>query len=194
MTRLRALKSRLSSEGGFTLIELLASMTILMTVMGGLTGLMVSGTKAEVDMNRRFQAHTEARIALDRLRSEVHCATSSSVANPATTVTLTMAATCPTSGGNTQISWCTIANGTGRYGLWRYTGAACPGVTGRKVADYLTTATVFIYTPPAGSTLAGTGQLGFLGVTLDVNLTPTKPERVYQLADRIVLRNTARPA
>ena len=34
---------------------------------------MVSGTNAEVDMNRRFQAQTEARLGLDKLRSEVHC-------------------------------------------------------------------------------------------------------------------------
>ena len=49
-----------------------------------------------------------------------------------------MNASCPTSGGGTSITWCTVANGTGRYGLWRYLGTACSG-TGRKVADYLTT-------------------------------------------------------
>ena len=56
-----------------------------------------------------------------------------------------MSASCPTSGGGTSITWCTVANGTGRYGLWRYLGTACSG-TGRKVADYLTTANVFSYT------------------------------------------------
>jgi len=187
--RIRELTRLLRSEGGFTMIELLASMAILMTVMGGLTTLMVSGTSAQIDMNRRFEAQTEARLGLDWLRRDVHKSTCATTANPAATITLTSGAC----GSGTNTTWCTVANGTGRYGLWRYSGAACSG-TGRKVADYLTTANAFTYTAPSGSTAAGTGQLAFLAITLDVNLTPTKPERVYALTDRIVLRNSTRPA
>ena len=104
-----------------------------------------------------------------------------------------MPATCPTAGGSTNITWCTVANGTGRYGLWRYTGAACSG-TGRKLADYLTTANAFTYTAPSGSSAAGTGKLAFLQITIDVNLKPSQPTRVYSLQDKIVLRNSTRPA
>jgi hypothetical protein len=98
-----------------------------------------------------------------------------------------MSSSCPTSGGGTSITWCTVANGTGRYGLWRYLGSACSG-TGRKVADYLTTASAFSYTAPT----AGSKLLKQLNVTLDINLLPTKPERVYQLQDALVLRNSVR--
>ena len=177
----------LRSERGFTLIESLASMTILMTVMGGMTTLMVSGTNAEVDMNRRFQAQTEARLGLDKLRRDVHCSYNVSPAGTSATKTLSMSAACPTSGGGTSITWCTVANGTGRYGLWRYLGTACSG-TGRKVADYLTTQNAFSYTAP----LVGSKELKQLGVTFDVNLTPTKAERVYSLQDDLVLRNSVR--
>lgn len=183
----RRLHAVLRNERGFTLIELLASMTILMTVMGGLTALMVSGTSAEVDMNRRFQAQTEARLGLDRMRRDVHCSGSVSPAGASATITLTMSSTCPTSGGGTSITWCTVANGAGRYGLWRYLGSACSG-TGLKVADYLTTQNAFSYTAPVGGSL----ELKNLGVTLAVNLTPTKAERVYTLSDGIVLRNSVR--
>jgi Tfp pilus assembly protein PilW len=192
--RLQRIARRLRrSEAGFTLIELVSSMTILMTVMGGVTAVMVSGTNAQIDANNRFQAQTEARLALDYFRREVHCATASSAANPGSSVTLTLAATCPTSAPNVNITWCTVANGTGRWGLWRYVGSACSG-TGRKVADYLTTANAFTYTAPSGSVAAGTGELGAIAISLNVNLTPSKPERVYALHDRIVLRNSARPA
>jgi prepilin-type N-terminal cleavage/methylation domain-containing protein len=187
MTFAARLRARLRDERGFTLIELLASMTILMTVMGGLTALMVSGTASQVEMNRRFQAQTEARLGLDRMRRDIHCSSSVSPAGASATVTLTMSSTCPTSGGGTSITWCTVANGTGRYGLWRYLGSACSG-TGLKVADYLTTQNAFSYTAPT----VGSLELMKLGVTLAVNLTPTKPGRVYTLTDDIVLRNSAR--
>jgi hypothetical protein len=155
--------------------------------MGGMTALMVSGTRSQSDLNRRFEAQTEARLGLDRLRRDVHCSSGVSPAGSSATVTLTMSSACPTSGGLTSITWCTVANGTGRYGLWRYSGSACSG-TGRKIADYLTTASAFSYTAPAtGSYLRKT-----LGVTLAINLTPAKPERVYTLQDDLVLRNSVR--
>ena len=184
---------RLRGEAGFTLIELVTSMTILMVVMGAVTGVLVSGTNAQIDANNRFQAQTQARLALDTFRREVHCASGSTTASPAASVTLTLPVTCPTAAGSTNVTWCTVANGTGRYGLWRYSGAACSG-TGRKVADYLTTQNAFTYVPPAGSTAAGTGELGLLQIVLNVNLTPSKPERVYSLQDRVILRNGSRPA
>jgi type II secretory pathway pseudopilin PulG len=181
--RLRALLS----ERGFTLIECLSSMTILMTVMGGMTALMVSGTNAEADMNKRFQAQTEARLALDKLRKDVHCSYDVSPA-AATAITLKMSSACPTSGGGTSITWCTTLNGT-YYGLWRYLGTACSG-TGRKVADFLTNTTggAFTYTAP----VALSKELKTLGVTLNVNLTASKAERVYKLQDDLVLRNSVR--
>ena len=183
----RRLRALLRGERGFTLVETIASMTILMTVMGGMTALMVSGTKSQVELNRRFQANTEARLALDKLRKDVHCSWNVSPAGTSATITLSMSSSCPTSGGGTAITWCTVANGTGRYGLWRYLGSACSG-TGRKVADYLTTQNAFSYTAP----VAGSKLLKQLGVTLDINLLPTKPERVYQLQDALVLRNSVR--
>ena len=128
----------LADESGFTLVELITSMAILLTIMTAFTGLLVSTSRAELDMNNRFQAQTEAKLGLSKLRREVHCASAVAVgpATPGTRATLTLNAACPTAGAGTTITWCTVANGTGRYGLWRYVGGACSG-TGVKVADYL---------------------------------------------------------
>lgn len=190
MTRLAG---RLRNERGFTLMETLASMSILLTVMGGLTGLLVSGTKAQLDMDNRFQAQTQARLGLDYFRREVHCASASTAASPASSVTLTIAPTCPTAGGQPSITWCTVSSGGGSYELWRHPGSNCSG-PGRRWATNLTTQNAFTYTAPSGSVAAGTGQLAFLQIRLHVNVTPSKPEKTYRLEDRIVLRNSTRPA
>jgi prepilin-type N-terminal cleavage/methylation domain-containing protein len=176
----------LADQSGFTLPELLTSMAILLTIMTAFTGLLVSTSRAEIDMNNRFQAQTEARLGLTKLRREVHCASFAAVAaGPPVRATLTLPATCPTAGAGTTISWCTVQNGTDRYGLWRYIGGACSG-TGVKVADYLSAGDAFIYYPQSTEILAR------LGVRLDVNLTPTKPERMFRLQDDLVLRNSTR--
>lgn len=175
----------LRSERGYSVMELITSMAILGTVMASLSTLLVSATNSEVDMNRRFQAQTQARLGLDRLRREVHCAMSVAPSGPASAVTLTIPATCPTSEGQTAITWCTVANGTGRWDLWRYHGSSCSG-TGRKWADHLTSATVFDYTPQSPDKLAT------LNVRLPVNTTPAEPSLLYTLDDDIVLRNSTR--
>ena len=100
--------------------------------------------------------------------------------------TLTLHTACPTAAAGVTVSWCTVLNGTGRYGLWRYVGAACSG-TGVKVADYLSAAKCLSPTIPQTTT-----SLAKLGVQFDVNLTPTKPERRFRLQDEFVLRNSTR--
>jgi len=184
VTRVRRRLELLREEHGYSLIELLTSMVILLTVMAGLTQLIVAGTRAEVDMNRRFQAQTQARLALDRLRKDVHGACKSSAATNATSVTLTYASggVCPSSGG-TQITYC-VSGSAGAYELRRYVAGSCTGSYVR-IAQYLTTQGAFTYTTP-------TGSLAKISVTLAVNLTPSKPERVYRLQDDLVLRNSTR--
>ena len=183
---MRRLLARLRSEQrGYSLVELLVSMGILGSVMTSVSVLLVSATKSEVDMNRRFQAQTQARIGLDLMRREVHCAMSVSPAGAAASVTLTIPATCPTSGGNTSITWCTVANGTNRWGLWRYPGGTCSG-TGRLYADYLTASSIFTYTAQT------VDKLAFLNVRLPINIKPSEPRFLYNLQDDIVLRNSTR--
>jgi prepilin-type N-terminal cleavage/methylation domain-containing protein len=186
VTRLAALRR---DERGYTLIELIISMTILGMIMTSISVVLVSATNAEVDMNNRFQAQVAARLGLDALRREVHCAQSVALSGTASAgrypvATLTIPSTCPTAGGLTAITWCTSASGT-RWTLWRYQSATCSG-TGRKYAEHLTEATPFSYSAQSNSSLA------FLSVRLPVNVPSPRTTRSYVLDDNIVLRNSTR--
>ena len=183
---MRRLLARLRrDERGYSVVELIISMSILGAIMTSISTLLVSATNSEVSMNRRFQAQTQARLGLDLMRREVHCAMSVAPVGASYSVTLTIPATCPTSGGNTSITWCTVPNGTNRWGLWRYPGSNCSG-TGKRWADYVTASSIFVYSPQNASKLAT------LNVRLPINIKPDQLRFLYSLEDDIVLRNSTR--
>jgi prepilin-type N-terminal cleavage/methylation domain-containing protein len=184
---------RLAAEGGYSLTELLVVLAILLIIVGSLTQLFVSASTAQVDMTRRFEAQQDMRLALDKLRREIHCAKSVSPMGgpPTSEIRITLSDYCPTNNvgtstiGDDSFTWCTTGSGA-RFGLWRYNGPACSG-TGRKEADYLTVQKVF--TPPVVPT--PTGLLPTLGVELPVDVNADAKQR-YTLKDDIVLRNAIR--
>jgi prepilin-type N-terminal cleavage/methylation domain-containing protein len=188
----RRLLRRLARERGYSLVEMLIVMAILGVVMGSLTTVFVQATNAEQDMNNRFQAQLTARLALDKMRREVHCASVATPTGSASSVTLTLPSYCKTGSGS--ITWCTRSVATNRYALYRVVGSTCTG--GIKWADYLTptsTATVcsgalciFNYTAQSATALAD------LKVDFPVNLRPSKSVELYELTDDIVLRNSTR--
>ena len=208
------LRRRLAGSGGYTLSEMIVVLAILGIVLAAMVQLFVSASHAQVDMNNRFQAQQNARLALDGLRREIHCAsgtakgadgTTLAAATPYSSVRVTLPSYCPTNPTvtnpmpvNAYATWCTAPVSTG-YQLWRYVttnpaifvptcGADVTGATKVKWADYLTLANAFpAYTPPV------TGNLGSLSVDLLVDLTPSDAKQKYELQDSIVLRNTARP-
>jgi len=174
----RALRGR----GGYTLIELLAVLTIFLIVVSSLTTLFVSGAKAELDANRRFQAQQSARVAFDQMRREIHCASSLTFTSAAS-VTITLPPGCPSAGGaTTTVVYDTASAGTNRYQLRRKkgSGAAVP------IADYLTSGSIFAYTAPS------TTALGRLSVDMPVNVYPNEAWKKWRLVADIVLRNTTR--
>jgi type II secretory pathway pseudopilin PulG len=171
----------LARQDGYSVIELLVSMAILAGVMGSVTVLFVHASNAEVDLQNRFQAQQAARLALDKLRRETHCASAASVAT-SSSVTLTLASYCPT--GTGAVTWCTVGSSS-RFGLYRKTGTSCDAA-GVKWADYLTTGSVFTYSAQSPSSLAK------LHVDFPINLKPTKTVQAYELVDDIVLRNSTR--
>ena len=88
-------------------------LAILLIVLTALTQLFVSASKAEVDMSRRVEAQQNARLALDMMRREIHCAKEVSWTPPFPTsgVTVTLDAYCPTNSthaDNATFTWCTI--------------------------------------------------------------------------------------
>ena len=178
MTRFLRRTPPLRGQRGYALTELLTVLAILTIVLGGLTALFVSATRAEVDMRKRFEAQQDARLAMDALRREVHCASAITPTVPSSTVTLTLPSGCPTGSGS--VTWRTQNVGTSRYELWRDS-----GTTSKRYADYLTLANAFTYTA------ATTDKRARLHVEfpVDIDLGDTIPS--YKLADDLVLRNTS---
>jgi prepilin-type N-terminal cleavage/methylation domain-containing protein len=174
---MRRLFCRLRDQRGYSLVELIAVMAILMTVLTAITTLFISGAKAELDSNRRFQAQQEARTAADRLRREVHCASSVTVTTAAS-VTVSLPAHCPTAvgGATTNVIYDTEVVSTNRYRLRR---------AGVRIADYLTIGDVFSYGKPSG-------ELGKLHLDFPVNVNPNEGWKTWRLQTDIVLRNTTR--
>ena len=175
--RLVRLMRRALPEGGYTVLELVVTSAILLTVMTALTTLFVSGARSELEQNRSFQAQQEARLALERLRREVHCA--SAIAAPSgvavSSITATLPAACPSA--ETSVVWSTQLVSSGRYRVKR---------DNVVIADYLTSGTVFTYYAPSSS------SLGRLRVDFPVNVHPSGGSTAWELIDDIVLRNTVR--
>lgn len=185
--------TRLADERGFTLVELVTSMGILLVVMAGITALFVSGTRAQSDLGRRFQAQTELRIGLDKLRRDVHGAcsaydasTGAPLATGATPTAVTLYVP-PSCGAADAITWCVQGSGT-RFALYRAAPATtCAG--GVRYADYLTTSAIFTYT--AFNVPAGSYTSARLHVHLPDNVQGGGPG-TYTLDDDLVFRNSPR--
>ena len=175
------IRSMLGGERGYSLVELLTVMAILSVVMTGITALFVQGSNAQVDMNGRFQAQQDARVAFDKIRRDGHCASLVTLTGQ-TQATMTLPSSC-----GSQISWCTVAFGTSttRYGLYRQSGATC-GTSGLKWADYLTSGNIFTYSAQSSLSLAK------LSVDLPINLRPTRTFETYELKGDVALRNSTR--
>jgi type II secretory pathway pseudopilin PulG len=180
MTRLPNLR-RLQREEGYTLIELLTVTVILGTIMGSIGVLFVSASKSEVDMNRRFRAQQDARVAVDKMRREIHCSDQITPSGVSTGITVRVPAQCPTAVGVppavTNVTYDVVGSGQ-RFQLRR---------NSVVLADYVSEQSAFNYTAP----VAGT-SLGRLRVTLPINVEPTNGLKEWRLVADIVLRNTTR--
>lgn len=181
MTRVRALVRRLTVQDGYSLVELTTVMVILSTVLTSITGLFVSGTKAELDLRQRVEVQDGAVLTLNRLRKDVHCA-SYAPAKTATSITLDVSLSC-----GDEVKWCAIAvpGTTNRYRLYRRVGVGgtCTS-SDAAYADFLTTDQVFDYATPSIDSLAK------LRVSMQVR-HQTMISR-YALCDVLVLRNSQR--
>jgi prepilin-type N-terminal cleavage/methylation domain-containing protein len=175
-------------EGGYTMVEMLVVMAILGVVMAGLTTIFVSGSHAEIDMNRRFQAQQEARLALDKIRTDLHCASRAEVDSTYGYLKI-QEDNCSTS----HVTWCatTSPTMTGRYALYRTTDTTANRCTSSdtskvKAADYLTRNTgLWTFSAPDG-------LLEMISVDFRVSSNPNSNQDVYELKDLLVARNSTR--
>ena len=176
MNRLRRV---LACEGGYSLVELLTVTMILGVVLSGLTAVFVSAMNSQVDMNRRFTAQQEARVAVDKMRRELHCASDVTPTGTSSSITVTLPGQCPTAVAHalTTVVYDTQLVSAGRYRLRR---------AGVGIADYVTTGAVFTYSSPEA------GKRRTLHVDLPVNVKPNQTGKTWRLVADVVLRNTDR--
>ena len=198
-----AVRGRCADQRGYTLTELIIVMAILGVVLTALTTLFVSGSRAELDLSNRFQAQQDARLALDKLRREIHCASEVTRNASGTAIRIKLGSYCPSNnlGGASPsyFTWCVRdANGTfppvaaaKPYTLWRYDGdtPTCPSSGARvRWAENLTTVDGKVF-PLCSQAVT---ELATVRVDLLVDVTPADAKQQYQLTDDIVLRNSSR--
>lgn len=206
-------------ESGYTMLELLVVMAILSIVLVGMTSSFAAGVRAESGAVKRVVAQENARLALSRMRVDVHCASAAPdpQENPFGGFTLTLTESpnvCPsvttTSSG---VQWCTIpvAGYTNRWQLFRFLGTDvedCDGsASATLVVDYVVvpasgwSANTAVDPVPADwdgnlwptAPTCTAGSLPAVGVRLGVNPDPVaQPTLTYEVDDTIALRNATR--
>jgi type II secretory pathway pseudopilin PulG len=195
----RSHPARLIGQAGYTLVETLVVMMLLVIVIGSIADAFSSASKTEVDQTARASDQESARLTLQRLRRDIHCASAARVQqtrdsmgnvvsplgytlNLAVDPDICLAVT--TSSSNT-VQWCTVQKDAAgqRYGVYRTISGNCNASDAVFQVDYVTR-------PDIWSMVCPTSQLQAVAVDMPVNRDPvTRAGRTYELQDTISLRN-----
>ncbi len=184
-----------------TLVELLVAMLLMSIIIAPLIGGFVSMMSAQARQANVVLAQEQARLALERMRKDIHCAHSvgAPLANASGGVTLVLnetnttgVADCPgiVATNSSSVQWCTIPVGgsTDRYRLFREDdpNASCDGSSSSFQVDYITEAA--IWTIPS----CASGDFPTVGVDFSVAVNSgTTNAGAYKLDDAIALRNAS---
>jgi len=202
--------ARVTGQDGYTLVEMVVVMAILTVVLGGVVSLFTTGIRAASDQNQRVQAQQDSRLALNKLRRDVHG--SCAISTPATYNTWASSVTLYSSldlsldkqcvSGTHTVTWCTVASGS-KFTLYRAVATSCAGAL-RIMVTSLTGASIFAYIPPnshvitvgsgTGASYIGTQDKSYALARLHVDLTVGRSgaTRRYRLVDDIVFLNGPR--
>jgi prepilin-type N-terminal cleavage/methylation domain-containing protein len=198
---------RALEQAGYTLIETLVAMSLLVIVIGALADGFTSASKTQTDQTARADDQESARLALDRLRRDIHCASAGSVSertagDPTQGYTLNLTVNpnqclAVTAGGGAGVAvggvasdgvqWCTvpISGATNRYAMYRTVVTTCDAADAVFQVDYVTE-------PQVWDVVCGANQSNLETVSIDLEVNrdiETRPDRTYALTDRITLRN-----
>lgn len=193
MDSCRPLLRRALGQAGYTLMETLVVMTLLVIVIGAIADGFTAASKTETDQTARADDQESARMALERLRRDIHCSSAATLganAQGGYTLNLTvdptacLAVTASTADG---VQWCTVPIGANNYGLYRTVVTACDAADAVFQVDHVTRADIWTPWPACGD---NGSHLQLVAIDLPVNRDyATRPGRTYELTDRIALRN-----
>lgn len=184
------------AEDGYSLVELIVVMAILGVVLSGLTTVFVGGSTAEAQLNHRFQAQQEARAGLDRIRTDIHCASSAQALAINTYPALRLNVTSCNS-ATTYDYWCTISSSTtpARYQVWLTSSTVAPTTSTCTSADASRVLVANNLVSSAAFTTDATPQNGLQTVAVDFKVSANGTDNtkdLYELTDSIVARNATR--
>lgn len=185
-----------SEEDGYTLVELVVVMVILGIVLSGLTAVFVGGSSAEAQLNSRFQAQQSARASLDRIRSDIHCASKAQAAAINTYPALRLDVT-NCNAATTYAYWCAISATTSpqRYDVYRTYSAVAPTAATCTSTDASRALVASNLVSSAAFTTNAMPQNGLQTVAVDFKVSgdqKSNTKEVYELTDSIVARNSSR--
>jgi prepilin-type N-terminal cleavage/methylation domain-containing protein len=194
------IRRRLAQEGGFTLVELLITLTLLGIVMGAITTSFSTGIVSEARTVAEATNEENARLALDRLRMDIHCASAENLAPGVTTqggyyIVLTELkdsnndAQCKKialASSSSWVEWCTIKITSTRWQLFRDNAKECSGTASTFMVDYIVKPDIWTVPAPIDC-----WQFG-VGVDLITNENPGTTKYQYKLQDTIGMRNSIR--
>jgi type II secretory pathway pseudopilin PulG len=168
-----------------TLIEVIVAMAILLIVLGAIVDSFASATKTESDQIARTDAQTNARLALETMRRDIHCATAADTTTVGQLTLTEPGVPCAQSTTVGTVYWCAVSDGAGGYTLRRTITSPCDATSLIK-ASFLSTNAIW------SNTTCVTGRARAVSIDLQVavkNKTPSNKR--YRLQDAIVLRNGA---
>ena len=175
---MRFLRSRLRrlwrDEGGFTLVELVTVLALMLITMTALSYAMIAAHKTEEDLNRRFASQVNARIALDKLRREIHCASAVTPAGSSATITITLGFAGTATFANDYVISGTTWNATSRT-ITLAAGVASATLTATPVDDTSpeTNETIILAVQPGAGYLVTNPSSGTATITDNDNTLPS---------------------
>jgi prepilin-type N-terminal cleavage/methylation domain-containing protein len=204
---------RLRDERGVTLIEMIMVLAILGIVLGGVTTVFISGSRAELNVNNRFQAQEASRLAMAAIRNDTHSSCAAAINAGKTQLTLSIpvtnkATTPPTppnattqcgtinAGNITKVIWCVLTSPTvsTKFAVYRSTASTCTS-SSKLVADNLINtlgnfAGFFKPTLIVATGAINWGETQTVDVDIPVSLKQGQAGAPFDLQERLAISNT----
>jgi prepilin-type N-terminal cleavage/methylation domain-containing protein len=194
------IRSRLAGEAGFTLTEMLITLILMGIVMGAISQSFSTGIVGEARAIAEATNEENARLALDRLRMDIHCASTQNLSPGVTAqggyyIVLTeikdtnndpICRKISLASGSSWIEWCTIKITPTRWQLYRDNAKECSGDASTFMVDYIVKPDIWTVPTPTAC-----WQLS-VGVSLITNQNPGNARYQYALGDNIGMRNDTR--